>query len=465
METLEISLGKPTKDQLRRLERRCAQAFAKLKRAESEAKLPVFFEFAGSPKSGKTTCIGIVAHFLKRRNIRVVQPAEGASLRTPERLKDDWLAFNAWSGCYALQNILTDSFADPPVDVVLLDRGLFDIAGWMEFLCSYERRVTQADRDRVTDFFTLDLWRRRVNGVFLFVADHETSLGRETDSTLTTAPGTVMNPETLKALTEAYDRAASNLNDQFERLFRVDTSLRGSKALEFQMVAYSVAEKMVELLDDLGTQELLVTEEVRFEGFKTDANEIRRMCDTILRGGSPRFMHREEAEKSKELKQVVPYALVKDKSGRFFRARRRADTKRKELRRKLTVLVGGHAEKRDWDPANPGQVFETCLRRELDEELVGVRIESVRPLGFVFDPHTPVGHHHLAFIHEVTVGGKPLVRRQAIDKEFGREAIEWITADKICECIDELDPWSQLVAHRLFDAKLPPSGNLFPRRA
>ena len=71
----------------------------------------------------------------------------------------------------------------------------------------------------------------------------------------------------------------------------------------------------------------------------------------------------------------------------------------------------------------------------------------------------------MAFIHEVTVGGKPLVRRQAIDKEFGREAIEWITADKICECIDELDPWSQLVAHRLFDAKLPPSGNLFPRRA
>ena len=50
---------------------------------------PVFVEFAGTPKSGKSTCIEIVRHFFRRLDYKVLAPAEGASRRTPYYLKDD----------------------------------------------------------------------------------------------------------------------------------------------------------------------------------------------------------------------------------------------------------------------------------------------------------------------------------------------------------------------------------------
>ncbi len=465
METLDIKLGQPSQRDLSLLESRCRSAIESLRSPDSEVKLPVFIEFAGSPKSGKSSIIGIVAHFLKRQGLKVVQPVEGASLRTPERFKDDWLAFNAWSACYALQNILEDSFDDPVAEIVLLDRGLFDVAGWMEFLQSEQRRITLEDKSRIIEFFTLDFWRRRINGVFLFAADHDTSIARETNSKLCTAPGSVMNRTTLTALLDAYKRVAAEIASDFDSLFLVDTSFRNGYKLDFQMVAFQVAEKIVEVFENLGTQELLVTDRVGVEGFELDESAVAETREAILRDGAPTFVNRREAEESATLKQVVPYALLKNKGGKYFRARRRADLRRKELRKKLTILVGGHAERKDWDASAPGQVFENCLKRELDEELVGIRIESITPVGFVFDPHTSVGNLHLAYIHEVTIGGTAAVRRQAVDKEFGREAIEWITADEICECVDELDPWSQLVAARLFGAELPPNEGLFPRRA
>jgi len=197
MRSLEYSSTSPTARELEDLAKRCKPAHARMRSGDSEIQFPVFIEFAGSPKSGKTTIIGILGHFFKRMGFHLAMPAEGASLRTPPGLRDDWLAFNAWSGCYALQQLLIDCHTDPPVEMVFLDRGLFDVAAWMEFLSQAGHRITDDDRDRITAFFTLDLWRRRENLVFLFTADHKTSLARENDSKLTTESGSVMNEETL----------------------------------------------------------------------------------------------------------------------------------------------------------------------------------------------------------------------------------------------------------------------------
>ena len=67
---------------------------------------PLFVEFAGTPKSGKSTCIDTVSHFFRRLGYNVLAPTEGASKRTPYYLKDDLVAFNAWSATYALTHIL-----------------------------------------------------------------------------------------------------------------------------------------------------------------------------------------------------------------------------------------------------------------------------------------------------------------------------------------------------------------------
>lgn len=93
---------------------------------ENQQERAVFIEFAGTPKSGKSTCIGIVHHFFRRVGFKVLAPAEGASKRTPYYLRDNWMAFNTWSASYALMHVLEGRYGSDRYDLAILDRGLFD---------------------------------------------------------------------------------------------------------------------------------------------------------------------------------------------------------------------------------------------------------------------------------------------------------------------------------------------------
>src|SRR5438445_9618618 len=90
------------------------------------ARRPLFIEFAGTPKSGKSSCIDSVVHFFRRMNYVVLAPSEGASRRTPYYLRNDLIAFNTWSASYALTQIMEGLYHSDRYDVVVLDRGLFD---------------------------------------------------------------------------------------------------------------------------------------------------------------------------------------------------------------------------------------------------------------------------------------------------------------------------------------------------
>lgn len=468
MESLAVTPNDPSEQQLADLSQRCEIAQAQLKAGDSEVRLPLFAEFAGSPKSGKTTIIGTVGHFFKRMGFSVGLPTEGASLRTPSGLRDDWLAFNTWSACYALQQILVYGSEDPCVDLVILDRGLFDVAAWLEFLTTAQGRMTEEDRDQITRFIILDLWRRRENLVFLFTADHATSMHREHDGKLTQRGGSVMNASVLSQLKGAYNTAATRLDQEFPNVYHIDTSFINGRPPSFMQIAYSVAERIVSLLENVTSQMLLVTKPVRFEGFIQDRNTVKTTVREILAANQPRFMKRGEAEKSLKVQQVVPYAILRNPDNLYFCARRRHDVSRRELQGKYTLLVGGHAEHKDWNEAPSAGVFERCLRREIEEELIGCQLHSVQPLGFVNDVRNAAGSHHLAFIHQVTVGGRPLIRRQSLDQEFGRETVTWKTPDEVGNMIRDLDPWSQLVASALFGVSLPESPDdptLFSPRA
>ena len=453
---LELPSGTPSEKQLASLQSRFRAALALLKAEDSEVRLPLIVEFSGSPKSGKSSIINILTHLFKRLGADVAAPAEGASLRTPPGLRDDWLSFNAWSGCYALQNILIDCHENPPYQLVILDRGLFDVAGWMEFLCHAQQRITDLERGAITSFFNLDAWMRRENMIFLFTADYDTSLARESDSKLINEAGSVMNKDTLKQLQDAYQTAANSFNGGTRpKIFHVDTSNTGNSSVNFQQVAYVVAEAITGVIEGLTAQTLLVTKPVTFKKFNRDKGVVEETIRTILQDGKPQFLKREAAEQSRAVQQIVPYAVLENPDGKYFFARRRSDTRRVDLRKKGTLLVGGHAEQRDWNPGDPRSIFERCLRRELDEELVDISIDRIEPVGFINDDRNAMGKQHLAFIHRVKVGGRAIIRRQALDAEFGRGSIEWLTPAEIAGRMGNLDPWSQLAASGLFDLPMP----------
>ena len=450
---LDVRGSPPTDQELADLEERASRLNRKLRNGNAEHKAPMVFEFSGSPKAGKTTIIGIVALFLRRTGFRLALPSEGASVETPPDLKDDLLAFNVWCGCYAIQNVLVRSHDGDPADILILDRGLFDWAAWIEYLATVDGSVDRADAERIQAFARLSAWYHRETAVFLFLADPKTALSRERRDQLTRRPGRAMNSDFLTGLQKCYRDAAAASPDQVPAVYVLDTSDLGDQTVKFQRVAYVVTKQILELVEQRVNQELLVTAPFSRRGFVRLDEESRLLLQQIA--DAPKFLVREAAEASFGVQQIVPYGFIENAEGRVLCARRRSEGERSELAGKRTMLFGGHAEKRDFDAGEAAGVFERCLRREIDEELIGLRVQSVEPIGLINDAKSKTGQKHLAVLHRVVVGGRAAIRRQTSDREFSRESVEWREKEEIAKEIDQFDPWSRLVAASVFGGRLP----------
>ena len=196
---------------------------------------PIFVEFSGTPKSGKSTCIDSVSHFFRRIRLSatgpsserarfsILAPTEGASRRTPAFLRDDLFAFNTWSASYALTHILEGRYHSDRYHMAILDRGLFDALAWFQLL-SMNGEISLDDMKKVHDFLLVDHWRSEVDAVFLFTTDATTSLARENEGKLIDAPGRAMNEDFIHNLNEAYEIVRAEYGGQFDRVISIDTS-------------------------------------------------------------------------------------------------------------------------------------------------------------------------------------------------------------------------------------------------
>lgn len=183
---------------------------------------PVFVEFSGTPKSGKSTCIDIVSHFFRRVGFNVLAPTEGASKRTPYYLRSDLVAFNTWSASYALTHILEGMYHSDKYHLAILDRGLFDALAWFQLLES-NNEISKEVRATIQNFIAIEKWRSVIDAVFLFTADSTTSMERENADKLIDEPGRAMNPEFLNSLNQAYRTVRNAYGDKF-RITDINTS-------------------------------------------------------------------------------------------------------------------------------------------------------------------------------------------------------------------------------------------------
>lgn len=190
---------------------------------EKDYDRPVFIEFSGTPKSGKSTCIDIVGHFFRRLDYNVLAPTEGASKRTPYFLKDNLMAFNTWSASYALMYVLEGIHGSDKFDLAVLDRGLFDALAWFQILGNKDE-ITREVRDKVHEFLLIEEWRSNIDAVLLFTTDPETSLKREGLHKIIQEEGRAMNPDFLPELNAAYEQVREEHSEEFARFELIDTS-------------------------------------------------------------------------------------------------------------------------------------------------------------------------------------------------------------------------------------------------
>ena len=216
------------------------------KRVLAERRRPVFIEFAGTPKSGKSTCIEIVRHFFRRLDYKVLAPAEGASRRTPYYLKDDLFAFNTWSASYALMHVLEGLHGSDQYDLAILDRGLFDALVWFELLAS-RGEISGEVRDHVQSFLQIEYWRSAIDAVLLFTTNAETAMARENSNKLISESGKAMNPAFLDELNDAYGQVQSRYAGEFTRFESIDTS--DSAGTNPETTAERVANLILDIFD------------------------------------------------------------------------------------------------------------------------------------------------------------------------------------------------------------------------
>lgn len=207
---------------------------------------PVFVEFSGTPKSGKSTCIDIVGHFFRRLDFRILAPTEGASKRTPYYLKENLVAFNTWSAAYALNHIFDGLYSADRYHISILDRGLFDALVWFELL-STKGDITKDVAEKIHNFLLIENWRSVIDAVFLFQADPVTSMRRENKDKIVEDTGRAMNPEFLESLNEAYDSVREKYGSCFPQFKVIDTS--SGKCTTPQSTAFRVANMILDLFD------------------------------------------------------------------------------------------------------------------------------------------------------------------------------------------------------------------------
>jgi predicted ATPase len=188
-----------------------ADTISKVRRSKSDL-APLVVEFSGSPKSGKSTNIDVISHFLKRMGFKIWAPTEGASKRTPSNLRRDLVAFNTWSLNYAISELLVAYHNVDRPDLVILDRGPFDSLAWMGVLRD-KKQLTKREYLIVREFALHPKWSKLINQIYLFTCTPEVSLEREHRVTLTRKPGTAMNVPMLSGLLEQYQQLKAELAD------------------------------------------------------------------------------------------------------------------------------------------------------------------------------------------------------------------------------------------------------------
>ena len=186
------------------------------------------------------------------------------------------------------------------------------------------------------------------------------------------------------------------------------------------------------------------------DGFVSWSN-AGKLVDSV--SSYAKWMPRPEAERCDRWVQPIPSAIFRDSGGRYcvFRQPRQP---RKDLSRRVSLIVGGHID-RDCDNEIAGEVFEETIKREVLEE-VGINLDCpLIPVGIVVDATSIVASKHVGFVYETVVDRKikPLNSEEfAVRSKYNGQ---FISVEALSELSSMLDPWSTILYYQYLKGGFP----------
>lgn len=414
-------------------------------------KHPIVIEFSGSPKAGKTSSINSLELFLKRNGFSVKVIQERASV-CPVSDKQSPM-FNVWTACMSLAGmigVLEDKKST--VEVLILDRGIFDALCWFEWLYSCGKMERQL-KEAVESLLLHEDFLKSIDIVFAFCTTPEKSIEREYANLLTNKPGSIMNVSVLQTYLNAIEATIKSKGDRFRNVFKIDTTEKNQDQVgkEVTQMALNTLrnvlmerigyfEKTDELISVLGTKNFFEYEELKP---LLDSNKIK-------------FDYRDDVEDKEQYLQPIPIAVISNEKNRILVVKKSniPNTEKSPEKDRLLPYVGGHTRREDVVSEGKGCFLDICksaLKRELKEEIgISVSLDDKLP-NIIFTPNVEKSKKHLAICFSIKVEGEPKLNLDANElvlKKGVSKSGRFLTADELQK--EDLEDWGKIILREYF---------------
>jgi hypothetical protein len=188
-------------------------------------------EFAGTPKSGKSTSVEAARHFFARNGFRVHVLAERAAM-CPIPMKGH-LFFNTWCMASMLAELLANF--ETETDLIIVDRGLMDSLVWL-VMQRARGEISAADASCFEGFVLLDRWVSLIDLALVLYVDAAEALNRERSHRIATADGSIMNSNMLTTISGAVDDAVNRYSTKFNRVLKYKSE-GGVKSFNINLIS------------------------------------------------------------------------------------------------------------------------------------------------------------------------------------------------------------------------------------
>lgn len=391
-------------------------------------------EFAGTPKSGKSTSVEAVRHFFSRNGYRVHVLAERAAM-CPIPMKGH-LFFNTWCMASMLAELLAN--VETETDLIIVDRGLMDSLVWL-VMQKNRGEISSEEATSFERFALLPRWTSLIDLALVMYVDPKEALDRERKQRIATKDGSIMNTSTLETISESVSQAVELYSKSFKKLLSHDST--GSTVRSYNIkIIEEILDQFEEFLDPkilVVERDVLVRSCVPAIGCFGET-EVQRIMGLIQHKSS--VIRRSEAESNTDLVQIISCSMITQGTNVFIFERHNKDSKSLYYG-KLTLWYGSHIAE------GPGAPFDGVLkagRDRVNEALFLGQNLSFEPIGFCWREK----ENHLGVILKVEIEN-PLTIRDLEKKEYRRsrgfglsgKLVEWSELFGNLEAY-KLEPWS-----------------------
>jgi predicted NUDIX family phosphoesterase/thymidylate kinase len=453
--SLDMQQSQPERDgRLRLIENLEAMAASIKAKLEKKGPRPLFIEFSGTPKSGKTTVATGLDLFFRRNAFSVEKVYERAS--TCPIGNKQHMFFNIWTACATLNAMLTA--IDKDVDVVIIDRGIYDAIIWMNFL-QIIGRLAPEEFSVIRNFLLLPRWREVMDVVFVMIVDPDKAIEREHKHLLTEKSGSIMNKNTLSKFNRSLQETSEDIKGLFKKVVTIDTTKSDDIVRTSEKVVNSTLVSLIELMTD----KIFVVSHDYLAGALSGMPNVytplthAKIADfeaAIIKNGTEK--DREDVEDDDVWIQPIICTIL-TWNGQVLLLKKKERHSHMRFHGKYMIWVGGHLEAVDIKSAEGA--FLGCLKRELAEELLLTTPISAQSLGILWDRSNAKSRRHIGFVYAIDIPTTDIADALKNQKEFYKSrgkslSCTFIAPGEAIQHQSNMEPWTKAILKGRFGIEL-----------